>query len=179
MKYGLFVTGPLYKRTDLINDPLHKPSHGWYKRTILTEIPENIDTVLEEIKTIVEDPTLWKIDEFKDPPLWKIDKFTVKKEFRPSRSYINVTSEGYEGIFVYVNVSIDDEKVTKKWRISYDYEKIMTLIFRNYYEVIDNNYRDYTENLEDINEISSYSYFPFERKFRIKSTPYTEYKLPK
>lgn len=44
------------------------------------------------------------------------------------------------------------------------------------YEVISNNYRDYTENLEDINEINSY--FPFERKFRIKSTPYTRYKLP-
>lgn len=176
MKYGLLVTGPLYKRTDLINDPLHKPSRGWYKSTILSEIPENIDTVLEELKTIVEDPTLWKIDKFKDPPLWKIDKFTVKKEFQPFRSYNNITSKGYEGIFVYVNVSIDDKEVTKKWRISYDYEKIMTLIFRNYYEVISNNYRDYTENLEDINEISSY--FPFERKFRIKSTPYTEYKLP-
>ena len=176
MKYGLFVIGPLYKRTDLINDPLHKSSYGWYKRNILTEIPENIDTVLEELKTIVEDPTLWKIDEFKDSPLWNIDKFTVKKESRPSRSYNNVISKGYEGIFIYVNVSIDDKKVTKKWRISYDYEKIMTLIFRNYYEVIDNNYRDYTENLEEINEINSY--FPFERKFRIKSTPYTEYKLP-
>lgn len=176
MKYGLFVIGPLYKRTDLINDPTHKPSHGWYKRTILTEIPENIDTVLEELKTIVEDPTLWKIDKFKDSPLWKIDKFTVKKEACPSKIINGITSKGYEGIFVYVNVSIDDKEDIKKWRVSYDYEKIMTLIFRNYYEVINNNYRDYTENIEDIKETNSY--FPFERKFRIKSTPYTEYKLP-
>lgn len=115
MKYGLFVIGPLYKRTDLINDTTHKPSHGWYKRTILTEIPENIDTVLEELKTIVEDPTLWKIDKFKDSPLWKIDKFTVKKEVCPSKIINGITSKRYEGIFVYVNVSIDDKEDIKKW----------------------------------------------------------------
>lgn len=176
MKYGLFVIGPLYKRTDLINDPIHKPNHGWYKRTLLTEIPENIDTVLEKLKTIVEDPTLWKIDKFKDSPLWKIDKFTVKKEVYPSKIINGIKSIGFEGFFVYVNVSIDDKEDIKKWRISYDYEKIMTLIFRNYYEVINNYYRDYTENFEDIKETNSCFYF--ERKFRIKSTPYTEYKLP-
>ena len=178
MKYGLYVVGPLVKKIDLINDPTYTPEKGWYKEEILTEVPENIDTVLEELKSLVNDSTLWKIDNFKiqkesDSPR-RINGFN-SPEYNINIPGYNIP--GWEGYFLYVNVSINNKEDTKKWRIPYDYDKLFTLISRNFRnKLLWKYYIEYTENIEDI---KNRGYIPYtSEKYRIKSTPYIEYKIP-
>ena len=175
MKYGLYVVGPLVKKIDLINDPIHDAYHGWHKEEILTEVPENINTILEELKSLVNNSILWKIDNFKiqkesNPPK-RINGFNS-----PEYNIPGYNIPGWEGYFLYVNVSIDNKEDTKKGRIPYDYDKLFTLISQTFHKLMKKYYIEYTENLEDIN---NRGYIPYtSEKYRIKSTPYTEYKYP-
>lgn len=81
---------PLFKKVNLINHPTYKSENGFNKMEILTELPENINEFLNDLKK----------DNIYNIFGWKIDNITIKKE-----SYLNKftnSPRNEEGYFLYI-----------------------------------------------------------------------------